>query len=96
LFYDLDYTIDHEKDTELKILTHGWRPGGEMSSLNLTIIANDEISLEFMQKEQYTYIFSIPVTLNRLNSLEIKSVVFIPSVQDSRSLGIDIKRIEIQ
>ena len=96
LFYDLDYTIDHEKDKEVKILTHGWRPNGEMSSLNLTLIANDKISLEFKKKEQNTYIFSIPDTLNRLNSLEIKSAVFTPPGQDSRRLGIDIKRIEIQ
>ena len=67
-----------------------------MSSLHLSLIANDEISLEFKEKDQNTYVFFIPDTLNRLSSLEIRSAVFIPPGQDSRSLGIDIKRIEIQ
>ncbi|MDH3329440.1 MAG: hypothetical protein OEM01_09425, partial [Desulfobulbaceae bacterium] len=95
-FYDLDYTIQHGKDQELLIYTHGWRPDNEMSSLKLMVSANNKVPLVFKQKEQNTYIFSIPDTIDRLDSLEIKSTIFAPSSQDSRKLGIDIKRIEIR
>ncbi|MBA3006395.1 MAG: glycosyltransferase family 39 protein [Proteobacteria bacterium] len=95
-FYDLNYTIQPGKDQELLLYTHGWRPDNEMSSLQLTLTANNQILLPFKKKEQNAYIFSIPETLVRLNSLKIESTRFIPLSKDSRKLGIDINRIEIQ
>ncbi|MBU0664965.1 MAG: glycosyltransferase family 39 protein [Proteobacteria bacterium] len=95
-FYDLGYTIQRGKDQELVLYTHGWRPDKEMSSLKLTLTANNKILLPFKKTEQNVYIFSIPDTLTRLKSLAIESTTFVPSSKDSRKLGIDINRIEIQ
>jgi 4-amino-4-deoxy-L-arabinose transferase-like glycosyltransferase len=95
-FYDLDYTIQRGKDQNLILYTHGWRPDNQTSSLNLSLTANNKISLPFKKKEENAYIFSLPETLTRLTSLKIESTTFIPSGKDSRKLGIDINRIEIQ
>lgn len=96
LFYDLDYTIEPGKDRELHLYTYGWRSNPEMSSLNLTLTANNRIMLPFKYQEKNTYIFAIPETLTSLKKLRIKSTTFVPSGKDSRKLGIDINRIEIQ
>lgn len=93
---NLNYTIQQGRDKELVLYTHGWRPGNEMSNLQLSLIANDEISLPFKEQVKNTYVFSLPENLSRLDSLEIQSTTFIPSGLDSRDLGIDVKRIEIQ
>lgn len=94
-FYDLAYTISPGKDQELHLYTNGWRPDSEISSLNLSVTANNRIPLALKEKTHNTYIFSLPHTLDRLDSLEIKSTVFAPPGPDARKLGIDINRIEI-
>ncbi len=96
IFYDLDYTIEPGKDRELLLYTYGWRATPEMSSLNLTLTANNRILLPFKDKEKNTYIFTIPETLTNLKNLRIQSTTFVPSGKDTRKLGIDIERIEIQ
>ncbi|MBU1456812.1 MAG: hypothetical protein KKD01_19005, partial [Proteobacteria bacterium] len=93
---NLNYVIRQGQDRELVLYTNGWRPGNEMASLQLRLIANDDISLKFKQQVDNTYVFTLPETLVRLDSLEIQSTTFVPSGQDSRDLGIDVKRIEIQ
>ncbi|MBU1138306.1 MAG: hypothetical protein KKA76_04960, partial [Proteobacteria bacterium] len=93
---NLNYAIRQGQDKELVLYTNGWRPGNEMASLQLRLIANDNISLKFKQQVDNTYVFTLPETLVRLDTLEIQSTTFVPSGQDSRDLGIDVKRIEIQ
>jgi 4-amino-4-deoxy-L-arabinose transferase-like glycosyltransferase len=92
----LNYSIRHGEDKELVLYTHGWRAASDISSLQLAAIANGDVSLEFKQKNQNAYLFSLPESLTRLDSLEIHSTTFVPPGMDSRDLGIDIKRIEIQ
>lgn len=97
IFYDLDYTVNHEKDRELVLYTHGWRPGGDnISGLQLTVLANNGITLPFKEKKEKSYIFSLPDSLDILDSITIESTTFVPNSQDARSLGLDIDRIEIQ
>ncbi len=96
IFYDLDYTIKPGKDRELLLYTYGWRATPEMSSLNLKLTANNRILLPFKDKKQNTYIFAIPANLTSIKNIRIQSTTFVPSGKDTRKLGIDIERIEIQ
>lgn len=93
---NLDYSICQGKDKELVLYTHGWRPGNDMRNLQLKLIANGETPLQFKEQVREAYVFSLPETLARLDSLEIQSTTFVPPGQDSRELGVDVKRIEIQ
>ncbi|MBU0944953.1 MAG: glycosyltransferase family 39 protein [Proteobacteria bacterium] len=93
---NLNYTLRQGKDKELVLYTHGWRPGNEMANLQLRVIANEKTSLTFKQQLNTRYVFSLPKTLVRLDSLEIQSTTFVPPGQDSRRLGVDVQRVEIQ
>ncbi len=95
-FYDLNYKVNHEKDRELMIYTHGWRPDNDIASLQLTVLINNNIPLQFKEKRENVYIFSLPKSMDELDSITIESTTFIPNSKDARSLGLDIDRIEIQ
>jgi hypothetical protein len=91
----MDYTLRSERDKGLVIYTNGWRPGS-VEDLGIKIIANKDIALSFQRKEGTVYFFSLPVGLNRLESLDVISSTFVPNSSDTRKLGLDVKRIEIQ
>ncbi len=93
--FHLNYTIQLGKDKELVMYTHGWRPG-TLADLNIKLLANKKISLQFLRKKGAVYYFSLPESLSHLDSLQIQSTIFIPPGADSRELGMDVKRIEIQ
>jgi hypothetical protein len=95
-YSDLNYAIRPGEDKEVIIYTHGWRAYSDIASLELTVTANKNVLLKFKQKKQNAFLFSLPESLNKLDSLEIHSSTFVPPGLDSRNLGIDIKRIEIQ
>lgn len=96
VFYDLAYTIDHGKDRELVLFTHGWRPGSDIAALGLEVLADKGIVLPLKEKHGNAFIFSLPESLDRLDRLTIKSTTFVPASRDSRELGIDIDRVEIR
>jgi len=97
IFYNLDYRIDHDLDKEFVLYTHGWRPGNnDMTKLQLKIFVNKKIPLRFKEKRKNAYVFFLPTSLDRLDKITIQSTTFVPNSQDSRSLGMDIKRIEVQ
>lgn len=93
---DLNYTIRQGNDKELVLYTHGWRPGNTMVNLQLKLFANGKIPLKLKEQVKDSYVFFLPETLARLDSLEIQSTTFVPPGQDSRALGVDVKRVEIQ
>ncbi|HEB69615.1 MAG TPA: hypothetical protein ENI88_08340 [Desulfobulbus sp.] len=96
IFYDLEYRVNPEKDRELVIYTHGWRPAGDIADLQLRVLVNKGTPLQFKEKKEKEYIFSLPEDLNELDRITVESTTFVPNSQDARSLGLDIDRIEIQ
>ncbi len=91
----MDYTIQPERDKLLVIYTNGWRPGS-VEDLGIRIIANKKIMLPFLRQEENVLFFSLPVELQRLDSLQIQSSTFVPNSPDRRKLGLDVKRIDIR
>jgi hypothetical protein len=91
---DLAYRIQGEQ--ELIIYTNGWRPGADPAALNLKVVINKNMQLKFKDKVGNAYLFLLPDSLDILDSIEIQSTTFIPPGPDSRSLGLDIKRVEIR
>ena len=95
-FTDLNHTVRHGEERELVLYTNGWRGNVDISDLQLAVIVNETFSLKFKEKIQDAYVFYLPDALSKLDNLEIHSTTFVPPGLDSRSLGIDIKRIELQ
>jgi len=95
-FLNLNYRINPAKDKELHIVTHGWRPGGDITGLQMEVIANKRVNLQYREKEQNTFIYTLPADLEKLDRLEIRTTTFVPGGPDLRRLGLDIERIEIR
>ena len=69
----MEYHIDRSKDKELHIVTHGWRPGNEVSNLHMKVVANRKSELQFKGKDENTFIYLLPKELVELDSLEIRT-----------------------
>lgn len=92
----LDYTIDPTRETKLVLYTNGWRPDNDAAHLRLKVIVNNHTPLQFRQQADNVFTFSLPATLQTVNTINIQSTTFIPSTRDPRKLGINIDRIEIE
>jgi len=94
-FTGLDYVLKPEFDSELVIHTHGWLPETNPDAWKITVFVNGKTELVFKEKILNSYVFLLPDSPVKLKSIEVHSKTFVPG-KDTRSLGIDIKRIEIQ
>lgn len=95
-FKDLRYSVQQD-DSAIVVYTQGWRPRQNPSSLNLSLRINDDVVLtEYMEHEKNIFTFQLPQSLGKINSVEICSSVFEPPGKDSRKLGVNLKRVEIQ
>ncbi|MBN4065372.1 glycosyltransferase family 39 protein [Desulfocapsa sp. AH-315-G09] len=95
-YYDFDYEIDHKQHSVVVIHTYGWRPDKDINRLKVRLSANNNTILPFQEIEKNAYRFSIPASLDKIDSLTIETTTFVPSSQDNRNLGVDVKSIEIR
>jgi hypothetical protein len=97
---DLDYEIKPD-DRFLVLKTYGYRPPRLREAAVLKpYLRINETKIPLNKTDGLNYFFEIPGTLNKIQTIQIQSSTFIPKEEnvnpDVRSLGLDIRAIEIR